>query len=281
MTPLCLIHANCQGEPLMDLLAAHPDFSRDFTLRHYVNYARQPVPDADLADCRLFLYQRLGASWGGLASDVLLAKLSPRAKNICLPNLFFLGYWPFWYSGTPFVYPDRFLDTLLNKGLSDREIMHIYLHTDPARYFDLEDIFRKSVAREKEKERAWDIRLTEFIQSRFRDEPLFYTFNHPGKTLCLMVAEAVLERQGYPPLPAHVRETFPEPFAEFTLPIHPAVAANQGLTFLSETPRFPVYGRDMDLAEYTGCYLACKRAGETDFISFLRLRAMLSGQKAP
>jgi hypothetical protein len=278
MKRLCLIHANCQGEPLVDLLGAHPDFSRDFETRHYVNYTRQPVPAEDLARCGLFLYQRLEAHWGGLASDVLLAALPPGTPGRCLPPLCFQGYSPVWRSGRIIDYEDRFLEDLLARGLSDREIMHLYLHTDPARYYDLAAIFRDSEAREREKERHWDIRLTDFVRSRFRDEMLFHTVNHPGRTLCLMVAEAVLKRLGYPPLSTGVREAFPEPFAEFDLPVHPAVAAFQGLTFLSGHPRFPIYGRDMDLAEYVGCYLACRRLGETDFISFLRLRAAVSGK---
>ncbi|WP_246287750.1 WcbI family polysaccharide biosynthesis putative acetyltransferase [Desulfolutivibrio sulfoxidireducens] len=277
MKRLCLIHANCQGEPLVDLLGAHPDFSRDFETRHIVNYTRQPVPAEDLARCGLFLYQRLEAAWGDLASDALLARLPPGTRRLCLPNLFFLGYWPFWTGKKGFDYSDIFLDALLDRGLSDREIMHLYLRTDPTRYYDLAAIFRKSETREREKERHWDIRLTDFVRSRFREKPLFHTVNHPGRTLCLMVAEAVLMRLGYPPLPAGAREAFADPFAEFDLPIHPGVAAFQGLAFLPEHPRFPVYGRDMDLAEYVGCYLACKRLGETDFISFLRLRAALCG----
>jgi hypothetical protein len=95
MKRLCLIHANCQGEPLVDLLGAHPDFSRDFETRHYVNYTRQPVPAEDLARCGLFLYQRLEAHWGGLASDVLLAALPPGTPGCACPTCSSRGIGPF------------------------------------------------------------------------------------------------------------------------------------------------------------------------------------------
>ena len=281
MKRLCLIHANCQGEPLLDLLRGHPDFGRDFEVRHYVNYARQPIPADDLAHCGLFLYQHLEAGWGELASEALLARLPAGSPSLCLPNLFFLDYWPFWTSNAAFAYSDFFLDQLLARGLSDREIMHIYLYTDPGRYFDLEAIMEKSRLREQEKERRWDIKVSQAVRDGYRHELLFRTVNHPGRELCLLVAEAVLDRLGYGPLPGSVRDALAEPFGEFTMPIHPGVAARLGLTFLPERPLFPVYGRDMAIEEYVGCYLACKRMGETDFISFLRLRAALGGKKSP
>ncbi|NDY57920.1 hypothetical protein G3N56_14385 [Desulfovibrio sulfodismutans] len=281
MKPLCLIHANCQGEPLVKLFAAHPGFSRDFEIAHAVNYTRQPVPPALLRRCGLFLHQRLEAEWGELCSDELLSRLPAGCPSLCLPNLFFLDYWPFWSSNTAFAYSDFFLDELLSRGLSDREIMHLYLHTDPARYFDLDAIMEKSRRREAEKEKHWDIKLSQSVREMSRHSLAFHTVNHPGRSLCLMTAEAVLDKLGYPPLPGPVREAFPDPFGEFTMPIHPRIAARLGLTFLPEAPLFPVYGRDMGIEEYVGCYLACKRLKETDFIGFLRLRAALGGQTAP
>lgn len=281
MKRLCLIHANCQGEPLFDLLTAHPDFAREFEVRHYVNYARQALPGADLGDCALLLYQRLEADWGELSSDALLARLPAGCRTFCLPNLFFLDYWPLWSSNAAFAYSDILLDALLARGLSDREILHLYLFTDPWRYFDLDARMEASRRREQAKEQHWDIAVSPVIRRRFRSDPLFRTVNHPGKSLCLLVADGVLAGLGYPPLPGPVRDALPDPFAEFTLPVHPAVAERLGLEFLPPKPLFPVYGRDMDIEEYVGCYLACKRAGETDFIGFLRLRAALGGSRRP
>jgi len=281
MKRLCLIHANCQGEPLADLLAGHEAFGGDFEIRLVVNYARQPILPDDLARCGLFLYQRLEAEWGELASDALLSRLPAGCPSLCLPNLFFLDYWPFWSSNAAFAYSDFFLDALLSRGLSDREIMHLYLHTDPARYYDLDAIMEKSRLREEDKARHWDISLSPVVRHRFRDTLLFHTINHPEKELCLALADGVLEQLGYAPLPPAARDAFPDPFGEFTLPIHPGIAARLGLTFLPDRPLFPVYGRVMAMEEYVGCYLACKRLGESDFIGFLRLRAALGGEKAP
>ena len=82
---LCLLHANCQGGPLARLLALSPDFAARWSVRHVINYTREPVPEDALRGCTLFLYQPLGAHWGELASARLLARLNPGAAVLRLP----------------------------------------------------------------------------------------------------------------------------------------------------------------------------------------------------
>ncbi len=278
----CLIHANCQGPPLTDLLRAHPEFGRDFEIAVYTNYTREHVPEQALASCALFLHQWLGPDWGDVSSDALSAKLPRDCRTVCIPNLMFLGYWPFWSSARGFNYSDMYLDALLARGLNRKEIIHVYLYTDPGRCFDLDARFAEWLDREREKEQRWDIRMVDEVLSRYQKELLFNTINHPNRRLCLRTADELLRLLGFSPLPAEVKNAFAEPFDEFVLPIHPAVAAHHGLEFLETDAVFPVYGAAMDLAEYVSCYVECKLAGETDFISFLRLRAVLAhGAQVP
>jgi len=273
---LCLIHANCQGDPLAELLEAHPDFGRAFDVRRYVNYARQDISLEELGACRFFLYQRIGEKWGEHASEALLSRLGPKAAPLCVPNMLFTGYWPFWRMAPNFDFSDFFLDDLLARGLSKKEILHIYLFTDPRRYYDLDELFARSVAVEREKETFWDVKAVDLVLERYQTERLFNTVNHPGPGLCLHVAEEVLRLLGFSPLPESVRRAFADPYPEFVLPTHPAVARLRGLSFIEEGQRFHVFGKMMDFTEYANCYLECKLAGEEDFISFLRLRAQLS-----
>jgi len=274
----CLIHANCQGEQLAELLRAHPEFGRAYDVRHYVNYVREIIPREELSACDLFLYQRLDEKWGELASDALLPRLRPDARAICIPNFLFRGYWPFWSSAPGFDFSDSFLDALIERGLSNKEILHIHLFTDPGRYYDLEAIFRHSWDVERRKERDWDIKPLDLVEAQFRRERLFNTINHPGKRLCLFVADETLRVLGMAPLPEDVRDRFPEPYAEFVLPIHPAVAKFQGLGFAGPGETFNVFGKRMDYARYVSLYLECKRMGETDFTAFLRIVNGVGGE---
>lgn len=273
---LCLIHANCQGDPLAELLEAHPDFGRRFEIRNYVNYARQIIPEEDLRECGLLLYQRIGEKWGDLSSGAVLSRLNPAAKTLCIPNMLFTGYWPFWRMAPNFDFSDFFLDDLLARGLTKKEILHIFLFTDPGRYYDLDELFARSLAVEREKEAFWDVKAVDMILERHQTERLFNTVNHPGPRLCLHVAEEVLRLLGFSPLPESARRAFADPYPEFVLPTHPAVARRRGLSFIGQGERYPVFGKLMDFTEYANCYLECKLAGEEDFISFLRLRAKLS-----
>lgn len=273
---LCLIHANCQGDPLAELLEAHPDFGQSFEIRTYVNYARQIIPEEDLRECRILLYQRIGEKWGDLSSEAVLLRLNPAARALCIPNMLFTGYWPFWRMAPNFDFSDFFLDALLDRGLTKKEILHLYLFTDPRRYYDLDELFARSLAVEREKETFWDVKAVDLILERHQTERLFNTVNHPGRRLCLHVAEEILRLLGFSPLPEAARQAFPDPYPEFVLPTHPAAAQQRGLSFIGQGERFPVFGKMMDFTEYANCYLECKMAGERDFISFLRLRAKLS-----
>jgi hypothetical protein len=52
--------------------------------------------------------------------------------------MFFIGYWPLWHNAPGFDFRDRFLDHLLDMGLSKAEILHLHLRTDLARKYDLQ-----------------------------------------------------------------------------------------------------------------------------------------------
>ncbi|MBQ7586389.1 MAG: hypothetical protein IJU40_09105, partial [Desulfovibrionaceae bacterium] len=128
MTELCVLHANCQGDVLRKILQDTPSFSQKFHIHLYTNYTKQVLPPKELNQCALFLYQKLDASWGDLASEKLLAQLSPKCQAIQIPNMFFKGYWPFWTNKiTEIDFADTLLEKLWGLGLSTQNILKIYL----------------------------------------------------------------------------------------------------------------------------------------------------------
>jgi len=274
--PVLLVYANCQGESLSELLSLHPAVAADFSVRYHPNYTGLAVPEPDIRAAHLCLYQWLDpARWGRLSSDDLLAALPRGCRSLCLPNLLFKGYWPFWAHRPGFDYPDILLDKLLAMGLSDREILHLYLHADVSRFHDLPRIFAASLGpRERDQGEALG------HPGRGPDRgplPQRMAVRHPTTTretaLLLHLARETLNLLSLPPLPDSVAADFPEPFAEFELPIHPQVAALHKLPFLPENPTFAVYGTRLTLTEYVACYLDCRRRNVGDFIGYLRLAA--------
>lgn len=272
---LCILHANCQGEALLPLLQNTPAFSRLFRIRLLCNYTRDAVTDADLDACGLFLHQRLAPRWGELSTGRLLPRLGPGCQAIILPNLLFTGYWPFWTNTVRDIdFADSLLERLLAQGLTPDDALRLYLRGDSALLGDVAAIARESLARLEAREADDPIRCAPLLRERWRDEQLFITVNHPGRTLLFHVAERLLGLLGLGPLPVEARRAYAHPQEDFWLPIHPALGRatpdGPGLPFASRDRRYPVFGASLTHQEYTAAYLACRANGVRDLVGFLR-----------
>jgi hypothetical protein len=258
---LCLLFANCQGESLRPLLERTPAFARRFYVHHHVNYLERPIPDRLLDTCSVFLYQRLGDAWGELAASRLLPRLPRGCQAVEIPNLYFKGYWPFLTKREGMQFADGLLEDLLEKGFTDEQAMFLYLRADPCLVGDVEGVAAASIDWEREKERGADIGCVHVLEERWRVEPLFLTVNHPGLTLTLHVANAVLRLLGLGMVPGGVVRDYVHPYDDFWLPIHPVIGRRLGVRFAEETRRYRMHGGFMTHQEYVSCYLACRRNG--------------------
>jgi hypothetical protein len=268
---LCLIHANCQGDPLVAALRLHPDFSARYEVKLYVNYAHEVIPENELTGCSLFLYQWLDPKWENLASEVLLRGIPAGARALCIPNLFFNAYWPFCRSGL-FEFEDIFLEELLARGLGKKEILHLYLNTDIRKYYNLDELIGQSRERQRNSERLrWDVPVLDFILERYQEEKVFNSVNHPNKEVCLHVADGLLDLLGFDPLPEELAALYPEPFSEYEAPIHPQVVDYMRLGFVQPGQKYFVYGQEKTFEEYAACYVDFRMLGLDDFIGFMRL----------
>lgn len=269
---LCVIHANCQGEPLALLLQSSPEFAARWRVCLYTNYTREAIPDSALREATLFLYQNLGPEWGDVASAALLDRLGPGAVPVCIPNMFFTGYWPFWTSASPMDFGDFFLDRLHASGAGKPEMLRVYLHGNIAKMADLEGNVRETLRREREKEAACDVTTADFVAANWQKTRLFQTVNHPDAPLLMHAAGGLLAHLGLPPLPAMARESFTYGYEGFQLPIHPKVAAFFTLAFAGEETQYPVFGRSMTFAQYVSRYIDCRLHNlEDNFLGFLQI----------
>jgi hypothetical protein len=274
---LCVLHANCQGDELARLLGASAAFGRAFRLERYTNYTREIIPEASFAGCDVFVYQHLGAHWGEFSSESLLGRIPAKAVSLCLPNMLFKVYWPFWTSDGPISFSDTLLDRLIAEEIPKDVILRLYLHTDIRRFIDLREALEETVSREREKERRCFMGTVDAVLAHWKRLQLFHTVNHPGTFLLEHVAGGLLEALGLPPLTAEERasaagaETFPS-YADFDLPIHPRVAAEYGLSFGGPEHAYTIFGRPMTFAQYVSRYIDCRRAGmDADFLGYLQL----------
>ncbi|MBN2140509.1 MAG: hypothetical protein JW718_05825 [Desulfovibrionaceae bacterium] len=267
---LCIVHANCQGEPLVRMLNQSAEFRAEFRVESFVNYTREPIPERSLACCGLFLHQHLDEKWGELSSEALFSRLPRGCPSLCIPNLFFKGYWPLWSGAPGFDYRDVFLDRLLDMGLAKPEILHLYLKTDLAAKYDLQALAEASLDHERNKEARTPIKYMDLILERFRTERLFNTVNHPGRRLMRHVALGVLKHLGLKPPQDFDSEA--GVFPDIELPIHPRVAGFFGLSFAGPDTVYNVHGRKKTFAQYAEAYVDCRLSNIEDFIAYLGLR---------
>jgi len=266
---LCIVHANCQGEPLIERLLTCPDFAARYDCRLFTNYVCEPIPEALLADCSLFLYQHLGEGWGDLASEVLLSKVPAAAQHLCVPNMFFAGYWPTWSGEAGFDYRCTLLDELIELGLPPEETVILYLRTDMEARYDLLSTVTGTIERERAREAHTPIKYLDILVENYRDARLFNTVNHPGRQLSAHTAGGVLETLGFTP-DRNAMDALGEPFPEFEQPINPKVAAFFGWDFGGPDTEYEIYGRKMTFARYAANYVMARQAGITDFIAYLQ-----------
>lgn len=268
---LCIIHANCQGEPLTRLLEFSPEFSARWRVRHYTNYTREAIPAEALGSATLFLHQHLGREWGAFASERLCAALRSGARSLCVPNMFFKGYWPFWTHAGPMDFADSLLDKLCASGAGKPEILAVYLGRAPG-MADAEAVAGESLRIEREKEMRCDVATAHFVAENWRKRRLFQTVNHPGEELLILTAQGILSHLGLPPLSEDVCASFSYDYEGFHLPIHPGISARLGLAFAGEGTLYPVFGREMSFSQYVSRYVDCRLNGfEDSFLGYLQL----------
>lgn len=269
---LCIIHANCQAEPLMELLALSPGFSKLWETKLYTNYIKEDVPQMHLDRCGLFLYQYLGPEWGGLSSSGMLPRLNPAAQDICIPNMFFNGYWPFWTGVSPIDFGDSLLDKLLDAGAQKPEILKIYYYGDISKFANIKDIAEESFKIEAGKDLRSPIKLASLMRELWCSEPIFYTCNHPAKRLLVAAADQLLKSLGFPPLTKKAVANYMPEYSNFELPIHPQVASTLGLSFLKPDHQFNIFGRKLTFLQYISRYIDCRQQGYEDgFLGYLQL----------
>lgn len=256
----CLLSANCQGIPLISQLYQFEPFMRSYSIQYYVNFKKKVIPLEQLQTCNLLIYQKLGPSWGELSEDYLLANVNPKAKVVCMPNIFNNTLWPISKVtgdlSTP--YTETYVDDLIARNLSVDEIVYLIKKADFAEHYDLQANYQKSMEIERNKGYARCHEFCDYIEENFSKIKLFTTFNHPYGTLLNRVAKVVLEEIGYRGIPDCL---IPDITCDdkYYMPVHPSVARFFHLPYIDETTKFPVYGNMLTYYEYIAGYVIARQ----------------------
>ena len=203
------IFGNCQSKALAEVLLENPDFAARWewtpvTMAHQLTPELIPSMHNTFKELDLLIYQPFkGRGIRAHSSDELLKQLPSRAKAICIPIMYFDGYFP-QLGALPGV------QTPLNR-VHDYLIVYFYLRgksisqtIDSLQHPDLfkkrysKKLFRANIAelRKREKKHRMGITISSFIEEFARKHLLFHQVNHPTKALFQHIANQLFEQVG-------------------------------------------------------------------------------------
>jgi hypothetical protein len=260
----CLVVATCVGTAYAYFLRLSDAFHREYEVVPYITWKEaKHLPESGLTDEALHgsdLVLHLAPGWADWGNETdyadLLGRIPPSVPKISLPYPVMLPYWPFHcydtrnnrtdpevsrYHGGPvfYAYGDSYVLKLIRDGLSPDEIVARYLAIDFDQYLDLGAMWEKNLEIQAEKEASTDVKILDFIQARHRDKRLFLSMNHLGNALAIHVADQILAKLGFPPLPALAHQGIAE-ILDPEVPIHPSLIRRFGLSFVGPESRYAV-----------------------------------------
>jgi hypothetical protein len=208
-----VVVGNCQATALELMLSTNDEFTRRFEFVRFPSvheFPEERVPELHrtVADADLLILQRIDDGYRdgmGLGTNTL-AKIARTSSVLRWPSVYWAGYFP------DLFYLRDATGGLVLDGPSDyhdRTILRAYAAgVDVAdACLLLEDPERPSAARAWAEEataelsvrgRDCEVQVTEFIASRFREELLFYTMNHPTNRLLAFIAQQITDLLGVP-----------------------------------------------------------------------------------
>lgn len=210
---LVVVVGNCQAGALEMMLNTNEEFTRRFEFVtfpavHEIPEAMMPDLHRAVADATVVMPQRVQEDYRngiGLGTETL-ANIAGSATVVRWPSVYWAGYFPdlFYLRDAdgqpvvdgPFDYHDR---TILEAYASGLDVSSTCkLLEDPERPSDAQAWAADATAELDIRGQDCEVKVTSFISSRFRDELLFFTMNHPTNRLLAHMAQQITELIGIP-----------------------------------------------------------------------------------
>jgi hypothetical protein len=208
-----VVIGNCQAGALEMMLNTNEELTKrfefvSFPAVHEIPEAMVPELHRAVADAAVVIPQRVQEDYRngiGLGTETL-ASIAGSAIVVRWPSVFWAGYFPdlFYLRDAegqpvvdgPFDYHDR---TILGAYASGLDVSSTCrLLEDPERPSDAQAWAANAMAELDIRGQNCEVKVTSFISSRFRDELLFFTMNHPTNHLLAYMAQQITELIGIP-----------------------------------------------------------------------------------
>ncbi|WP_419786906.1 WcbI family polysaccharide biosynthesis putative acetyltransferase [Pseudodesulfovibrio sp.] len=271
MKKLCLIYGNCQGSGLSRLLAISSEFANTYNVVVTSNWENKTFPVDLLPQSDLFLYQPTKAWERAPSTERMLEMLPVGSRAISFPYMYCNGLWPFHRrssrknTGPQFpcerhYYADVVLDELAASPLPMDRIKKIYMALDFEKEYSAAQAMEESLSLQRDKEKTVDIKTVSVIQTLIKRVTLFFTVRHPSPFLYYVAANQVLAILGLPKI--GLRQL---PFAgpiykvDYHHPIHPGLAKQLGLSYVTPDTRYNLWGQNFTYEQYLEDYVTHRR----------------------
>lgn len=206
-----VVVGNCQAKALEMMLATNEEFVERFEFVSFPPVHEIPVAmvaelHQAIAEATIVVPQRISEDYRdgiGLGTETLVA-LSGASTVVRWPSVYWAGYFPdlFYLRDAegrpvvdgPFDYHDRSILQAFMAGASLDETCELL--EDPSHPSDAQVWAERATVELDERGRDCDVQVTAHIASRFRDELLFFTMNHPTNGMLGFIAERIFELIG-------------------------------------------------------------------------------------
>lgn len=208
-----VIIGNCQAGALEMMLRTNDAFANRFEFVSFPpvhEIADTTVPELHqaVAEASVVIPQRVEESYrGGIGLGTeTLASIAHKADVVRWPSVYWAGYFPDLFylrnaAGEPVVdgvfdYHDRVILQAYAAGVDVEGVCRLL--EDPERPSDALAWATSATAELSLRGRDCEVEVTAFIASRFRDELLFFTMNHPANALLGFIAQQITDILGIP-----------------------------------------------------------------------------------
>ena len=272
---IAYVFGNCQSLMIGNGCMKSREFAEEYYLMvsqpvHRLGTAerQQGMNRLILKSLNLFIYQNVSDDniySPKLASSYLLNELRGECKKICIPNIYFAGYFPNKKKGiNPCVdkakygnglipYQDILEDELL-KGSSLRKVYRKVTDIDSMNSADIQRNFQNSLEKLKKREEQCNIKVSDYIEENYQKEKLFYAVNHPSNSMLKYAIEQILEQLFDKKITINMDEVEPLNIVEEL--IYPGVKENLELQFPTDKFIFhkKLVNRPLEIFDYIKYY---------------------------
>lgn len=197
------ILANCQGEILYNMVKDVKEFKERYYIVEFTPIWKlkpvdgiESISEVVLNKFDVFIYQYVkmnSMAYSAFASELILNSLKSDCVKICIPNLYFTGYFP--QDGGARAYNDlilnaeginpvfRHIDTCIEREYSKYHSIQKVIEVLKDIHFISEEKIRynlyDSLQNLKEREKECDIIMSDYIQENYAEKRIFTEPHHP------------------------------------------------------------------------------------------------------